>query len=36
VLPPGARVVVEVEGDQVVLKPTDGGGSEDRFEEGSP
>jgi len=26
VLPPGARVVVEVEGDQVVLKPTDGGG----------
>jgi len=28
--------VVEVEGDQVVLKPTDGGGSEDRFEEGSP
>ena len=23
VLPPGARVVVEVEGDQVVLKPTD-------------
>ena len=27
VLPPGARVVVEVEGDQVVLKPTDGGGS---------
>jgi ABC-type lipoprotein export system ATPase subunit len=25
VLPPGARVVVEVEGDQVVLKPTDGG-----------
>ena len=44
VLPPGARVVVEVEGDQVVLKPTDGGGSgglkpsppEDRFEEGRP
>jgi putative ABC transport system ATP-binding protein len=26
VLPPGARVVVEVEDDQVVLKPTDGGG----------
>jgi putative ABC transport system ATP-binding protein len=25
VLPPGARVVVEVEGDQVVLKPTDRG-----------
>jgi energy-coupling factor transporter ATP-binding protein EcfA2 len=24
VLPPGARVVVEVEGDQVVLKPTEG------------
>jgi putative ABC transport system ATP-binding protein len=35
VLPPGARVVVEVDGDQVVLKPTDGtgrgpGGPEDR------
>ena len=28
VLPPGARVVVEVEGDQVVLKPTDGGEAE--------
>jgi len=27
VLPPGARVVVEVEGDQVVLKPTDDRGS---------
>ncbi|MFL6248926.1 MAG: hypothetical protein ACJ75N_00060 [Actinomycetes bacterium] len=26
VLPPGARVVVEVDGDQVVLKPTDGTG----------
>jgi putative ABC transport system ATP-binding protein len=25
VLPPGARVEVEVDGDQVVLKPTDGG-----------
>jgi len=24
VLPPGARIVVEVEGDQAVLKPTDG------------
>jgi hypothetical protein len=27
VLPPGARVEVEVEDGQVVLKPTDGGGS---------
>jgi putative ABC transport system ATP-binding protein len=25
VLPPGARVAVEVEGDRVVLKPTNGG-----------
>jgi hypothetical protein len=30
VLPPGARVVAEVEGDQVVLKPTDGTQEGDR------
>jgi putative ABC transport system ATP-binding protein len=36
VLPPGARVAVEVEGDRVVLKPTNGESGELMERSGSP